>query len=151
MSLKVNPDWWDTPQHNITEGVFTPIGADATRVAALLSGELDLAYPVPLQDIRRVDASPDLRVLQGPELRTIFLGMDQYRDEMLDMPGSGKNPFLDQRVRAAFAHAIDLEAIKRVVMRGASTPTGLMIAPPSMIRTSATTAVLFNCMAPSRK
>ena len=45
------------------------------------------------------------------------------------MPGSGKNPFKDMRVRAAFAHAIDLDAIHRVVMRGASTPTGLMVAP----------------------
>ena len=49
-------------------------------------------------------------MLEGPELRTIFLGMDQWREELLDMPGSGKNPFLDQRVREAFAHAIDLDA-----------------------------------------
>ncbi len=98
-------------------------------MAALLSGEIDLMYPVPLQDIKRLEGDPNVEVLQGPELRTIFLGMDQYRDELLDMPGSGKNPFKDQRVREAFAHAIDLDAIQRVVMRGASTPTGLMIAP----------------------
>ena len=109
--------------------MFTPIANDATRVAALLSGEIDLMYPVPLQDIRRLESDANVEVLQGPELRTIFLGMDQWRDELLDMPGSGKNPFKDQRVRAAFAHAIDLDAIQRVVMRGASTPTGLMIAP----------------------
>jgi peptide/nickel transport system substrate-binding protein len=86
-------------------------------------------YPVPLQDIRRLEGDANVEVLQGPELRTIFLGMDHWRDELLDMPGSGKNPFKDQRVRAAFAHALDLDAIHRVVMRGASTPTGLMIAP----------------------
>jgi peptide/nickel transport system substrate-binding protein len=123
--------WWNQANRidNVDRAVFTPIANDATRVAALLSGEIDLMYPVPLQDIHRLESDPNVEVLQGPELRTIFLGMDQWRDELLDMPGSGKNPFKDQRVRAAFAHAIDLDAIHRVVMRGASTPTGLMIAP----------------------
>ncbi len=114
---------------NVTRAVFTPIPNNATRVAALLSGEIDLMYPVPLQDIPRLDADANVEVLQGPELRTIFLGFDHWRDELLDMPGSGKNPFKDARVRRAFAHAIDTTAIQRVVMRGASTPTGLMIAP----------------------
>ncbi|MEM7021332.1 MAG: ABC transporter substrate-binding protein [Pseudomonadota bacterium] len=129
--LEPNTEWWDHENRvdNIDQAIFTPIGNDATRVAALLSGEIDLMYPVPLQDINRLQGDPNVEVLEGPELRTIFLGMDQYRDESLDMPGSGKNPFLDQRVREAFAHAIDLNAIQRVVMRGASTPTGLMIAP----------------------
>ena len=40
-------------QHNLTKAVFTPISNDATRVAALLSGEIDLMYPVPLQDVKR--------------------------------------------------------------------------------------------------
>jgi peptide/nickel transport system substrate-binding protein len=129
--LEPNEDWWNHENRtdNIGRAVFTPIANDATRVAALLSGEIDLMYPVPLQDIRRLEGDPNVEVPQGPELRTIFLGMDQWRDELLDMPGSGKNPFKDQRVRAAFGHALDLDAIQRVVMRGASTPTGLMIAP----------------------
>jgi peptide/nickel transport system substrate-binding protein len=114
---------------NVTEAIFTPIPNNATRVAALLSGEIDLMYPVPLQDIPRLEGDRNVGVLQGPELRTIFLGFDQWRDELLDMPGSGKNPFKDVRVRKAFAHALDLNAIQRVVMRGASTPTGLMLAP----------------------
>ncbi len=129
--LEPNTDWWNQANRtdNLDRAIFTPISNDATRVAALLSGEIDLMYPVPLQDIKRLESDPDVEVLQGPELRTIFLGMDQWRDEALDMPGSGKNPFKDQRVREAFAHAIDLDAIQRVVMRGASTPTGLMVAP----------------------
>ena len=114
---------------NVTKAIFTPIPNNATRVAALLSGEIDLMYPVPLQDVPRLEKDPSVEVLQGPELRTIFLGFDQWRDEMLDMKGSGKNPFKDVKVRKAFAHAIDTKAIQRVVMRGASTPTGLMIAP----------------------
>lgn len=124
-------NWWgnDTKTHNVTKAVFTPISNDATRVAALLSGEIDLMYPVPLQDVKRVNANPATRVIEGPELRTIFLGFDQWRDELLDMPGSGKNPFKDARVRKAFYQAIDIQAIKRVVMRGASRPTALMVAP----------------------
>ena len=123
--------WWNQANRtdNVTRAEFTPIANDATRVAALLSGEIDLIYPVPLQDIKRLEGDGNIDVLQGPELRTIFLGFDHFRDELLDMPGSGKNPFKDVKVRKAFAHAIDTSAIQRVVMRGASTPTGLMIAP----------------------
>jgi len=129
--LKPFEDYWNKEQmeSNVTTATFTPIPNNATRVAALLSGEIDLMYPVPLQDVPRLERNADVEVMQGPELRTIFLGMDQWRDESLDMPGSGKNPFKDVRVRKAFAHAIDTKAIQRVVMRGASTPTGLMIAP----------------------
>ena len=126
--LVPNPNWWNTPQHNLTKAIFQPIGNNATRVAALLSGEIDLMYPVPLQDIARLESTSGVTALQGPELRTIFLGFDQHRDELMDMPGSGKNPFRDVRVRKAFYQAIDIEAIHRVVMRKASKPTGLMIA-----------------------
>ena len=127
--FKVNPNWWRKPEHNLKEIVFTPIGNDATRVAALLSGEVDIIEPVPLQDIARVDASPNAQVLKGPEIRTIFLGMDQTRDELLYSSVKGKNPFKDVRVLEAFYRAIDIEAIKTRVMRGLSTPSALMIAP----------------------
>jgi peptide/nickel transport system substrate-binding protein len=129
--LEPNKDYWNKNgvQHNLTKVVFTPIANDATRVAALLSGEIDLMYPVPLQDVKRLENDPKAYALEGPELRTIFLGFDQWRQESLDMTGTGKNPFLDRKVRQAFYHAININAIKRVVMRNASTPTGLMIAP----------------------
>jgi len=127
--FKVNPNWWRKPEHNLKEIIFTPIGSDATRVAALLSGEVDIIEPVPIQDIARVNASPNAKVLQGPELRTIFLGMDQTRDELLYSNVKGKNPFKDVRVREAFFKAIDIELIKTRVMRGLSTPSALMIAP----------------------
>jgi peptide/nickel transport system substrate-binding protein len=67
--------------------------------------------------------------MQAPELRTIFLGMDQSRNELLQSNVKGKNPFKDKRVRQAFYQAIDVNAIQKTVMRGASAPTGLMIAP----------------------
>ncbi|MEQ8964211.1 MAG: ABC transporter substrate-binding protein [Azospirillaceae bacterium] len=124
-----NPAWWDTPTHNLTEVVFQPIGSDSTRVAALLSGEMDMVYPIPLQDLQRVDSNDGTRALTGPELRTIFLGMDQARDELLHSSVEGANPFQDQRVREAFYRAIDIQAIQRVVMRGQSQPTAAMVAP----------------------
>jgi peptide/nickel transport system substrate-binding protein len=124
-----NFNHWDKLESNLDEVVFTPIGNDATRVAALLSGESDLMEPVPLQDVERVKASPNLTVLQGAELRTIFLGMDQKRDELLNSSVKGKNPFKDKRVRQAFYQAIDEDTIKARVMRGAASPTALMIGP----------------------
>jgi peptide/nickel transport system substrate-binding protein len=127
--FKANPNWWRKPDHNIKEIIFTPIGSDATRVAALLSGEVDVIEPVPTQDISRVDSNPNTQVLKGPEIRTIFLGMDQARDELLYSNIKGKNPFKDIRVREAFFKAIDVELIKTRVMRGLSTPSALMIAP----------------------
>ena len=127
--LTRNFNWWGKNEGNIDEVVFTPIGNDATRVAALVSGEVDVMEPVPLQDVDRVKSSPGLTVLQGPELRTIFLGMDQKRDELLFSNVKGKNPFKDHRVRQAVYQAIDIETIKSRVMRNAATPTALMIGP----------------------
>lgn len=127
--LTPNAAWWDKPEHNLTEVVFTPIKASATRVAALISGEVDMVYTVPLQDVERISKAEGRKVLQGPELRTIFLGMDQARDELEGSNIKGKNPFKDVRVRQAVYQAIDVEAIKARVMRGASAPTGLMYGP----------------------
>jgi peptide/nickel transport system substrate-binding protein len=129
-TLVRNLNYWDKSiETNIDEVIFTPIGNASTRVAALLSGEIDMMEPVPVQDIGRLSAAPNIKVLQAPELRTIFLGMDQSRNELLFSNVKGKNPFKDKRVRQAFYQAIDINAIQKTVMRGASAPTGLMAAP----------------------
>nr|WP_244494807.1 ABC transporter substrate-binding protein [Bosea sp. Root483D1] len=127
--FKFNENYWKKIDGNIKEIIFTPISSDATRVAALLSGEVDVIEPVPIQDIQRVNASGNAQVLTGPELRTIFLGFDQTRDELLESSVKGKNPFKDVKVRQAFYQAVDIETIKSRVMRGLSTPSPLMIAP----------------------
>lgn len=124
-----NGTYWGTIEGNVQNVEYTPIGNDATRVAALLSGQVDVIEPVPLQDVARINGSGKAKVLQGPELRTIFLGMDQKRDELLHSNVKGKNPFKDKRVRQAFYQAIDINGIQRVVMRGASGPTALMVGP----------------------
>lgn len=124
-----NGSYWGKIEGNVTEVVFTPIGNDATRVAALLSGEVDVMEPVPVQDIDRVNSSANTRAITGPELRTIFLGMDQKRDELLYSNVKGKNPFKDKRVRQAFYQAIDIKGIKKTVMRGASNPSAQLVGP----------------------
>ncbi|GLS15758.1 ABC transporter substrate-binding protein [Hydrogenophaga electricum] len=124
-----NGSYWGRIEGNVVNVEYTPIGSDATRVAALLSGQVDVIEPVPLQDVARINASGKSRVMQGPELRTIFLGMDQKRDELLYSSVKGKNPFKDRRVRQAFYQAIDIQGIQRTVMRGASRPTALMVGP----------------------
>ncbi len=124
-----NPTYWGKIEGNVQEVIFTPISNPATRVAALVSGEIDVMEPVPVQDVARINASPNARVIAGPELRTIFLGMDQKRDELLYSSVKGKNPFKDKRVRQAFYQAIDINGIQRTVMRGASRPTALMVGP----------------------
>jgi peptide/nickel transport system substrate-binding protein len=121
--------WWDKPKHNLTEVNFTPIQSDATRTSSLLSGALDATVNVPLQDVARINSSGNFAVVQGPELRTIFLGMDQFRDDLLYSDVKGKNPFKDIRVRKALYQAIDVEGIKRSVMRGVSWPAGMVLSP----------------------
>jgi peptide/nickel transport system substrate-binding protein len=127
--FKPNPNWWGKPEHNLTEVIFTTIKSDATRVAALLSGEIDMMDPVPVQDVERIKSNASTDVLSGPELRTIFLNMDQMRDELLYSSVKGKNPFKDARVRKAFYQAIDIEAIKSRVMRNLATPSAILISP----------------------
>jgi peptide/nickel transport system substrate-binding protein len=124
-----NGNYWGKIDGNVDEVIFNVIGNDSTRVAALLSGEVDVMEPVPVQDVARVQANSALKVLQGPELRVIFLGMDQKRDELLFSSVKGKNPFKDKRVRQAFYQAIDIEAIKSRVMRGAATPVAVLLPP----------------------
>jgi peptide/nickel transport system substrate-binding protein len=128
-SFQRNGSYWGKIEGNVVDVEYTPIGNDATRVAALLSGQVDVIEPVPLQDVQRINASGKSKVMQGPELRTIFLGMDQKRDELLYSSVKGKNPFKDKRVRQAFYQAIDIQGIQRTVMRGASAPTALMVGP----------------------
>jgi peptide/nickel transport system substrate-binding protein len=126
---KPNPNWRDKPEHNLDEVIFQTIKSDATRVAALLSGDIDMMDPVPVQDIERIKSSPNATVLTGPELRTIFLNMDSFRDELLYSNIKGKNPFKDARVRKAVYQAIDMEAIHTKVMRGMSVNSALLISP----------------------
>jgi peptide/nickel transport system substrate-binding protein len=129
--LKRNEAYWGNGEVpvGISDITYVVIKADPTRVAALLSGEVDFVQDVPPQDIDRLEKTPNLKVNVGPENRTIFFGMDVASPELKISNIKGKNPFADKRVRQAIDMAIDREAIKRAVMRGKSVPAGI-IAPP---------------------
>ncbi|WP_135466885.1 ABC transporter substrate-binding protein [Crenalkalicoccus roseus] len=128
--LARNPDWWGWREEgnrgNVTEIVFRPIASDATRIAALLSGEVDFVLDPPLQDLARLRNAPNVKVLEGPEIRTLYIVFDVGRDELLYSDVKGRNPFRDLRVRQALYHAIDIQAIHRATMRGQSVPTGTL-------------------------
>ena len=100
----------------------------ATRVAALISGEMDVVQPVPVQDWKRLEDAKGVKPLTAPEARAIFIGMDQDRDELLFSDVKGKNPFKDIRVREAVVLAVDTKAINEKIMRGAAKPLGSLIA-----------------------
>ncbi|MDN3921868.1 ABC transporter substrate-binding protein [Roseateles violae] len=122
---KRNPAWWNRHEGNVQDFVYLPIGNDATRLAALISGEIDLVLDPAPRDVARLRSLPGIKVLDGPENRLIFVGMDQGRDKLLyaKVPGDA-NPFKDQRMRRAMYQAIDIEAIRTKLMNGLSLPTG---------------------------
>jgi peptide/nickel transport system substrate-binding protein len=129
--LKKNPDWWGLKEepHNIDRIVFTPIDNNATRVAALLSGEIDFLLDPPLQNLAQIERASGLKTAQVPQIRTIFFGLAQKRKELLHSNVKGKNPFADKRVRQAVYQAINIDAIHKKIMRGLSVPAGMLIAP----------------------
>jgi peptide/nickel transport system substrate-binding protein len=126
-----NPDWWGFERypHNIDRIEYTPIADPKERLAALLHGDLDLLIDPPSTAFDRIERTPGLKLAQAPELRTIWLGVDQDRGELRSSNIKGRNPFKDKRVRQAIYQAIDIETIRRDVMRGLSIPAGMLIAP----------------------
>ncbi|WP_055084734.1 ABC transporter substrate-binding protein [Jannaschia donghaensis] len=129
--LEANPDYWGVGEFPLgyTTIEYTPIQNAATRVAALLSGEVDFIQDVPVQDLGRVGETGGLVVKTAPQNRVIFLGMNMGADDIERDNVDGANPFADVNVRRAMNLAINRDAIRQVVMRGQSQPAG-MIAPP---------------------
>jgi peptide/nickel transport system substrate-binding protein len=112
--------------------IFRPITSPGPRVAALLSGDVDLIENVPIQDLQRIKGTAEYKVVQGLSARVIYLHFD-YIDDL--PPGvaetGGKNPFRDKRVREAISEAIDREAIVARIMGGVAMPAGELL-PPMM-------------------
>jgi peptide/nickel transport system substrate-binding protein len=129
VTMAVNADWWDKHQGNVTQVIYTPITQAGTRVAALLSGDVDMLTDIPPQDVARLRADGKLKILEGPEVRTIYLAPDLGSPELKYSNVKGKNPFADKRVRQAMSLAIDRAAIQRNIMRGMSIPAAIMVAP----------------------
>jgi peptide/nickel transport system substrate-binding protein len=129
--LKANPNYWGVGQFplDVSEIIYTPIQSAATRVAALLSGEVDFIQDVPVQDLKRVADQSGLKVVTAAQNRVIFFGMNQGDADLETDNVDGKNPFADVRVRRAMNMAINRDAIKKVVMRDQSSPTNVIMPP----------------------
>ena len=118
--LQANPNYWgaDIYPNQVSEIIYTPIQSSATRVAALLSGEVDIIQDVPVQDLGRVGATDGLKVVTAAQNRVIFFGVDNV-----------DGPTADVRVRQAMNMAINRDAIQQIVMRDQSDPTGVIMPP----------------------
>jgi peptide/nickel transport system substrate-binding protein len=131
--LVAHRDWWGhragVNEGNLDGVVMLPIKSNATRLAALLSGEVDFLLDPPTQDVARLRAAPALKVMEGGDLRVQYVAFDLFRDDLLHGNAGGRNPFKDLRVRQAVAHAIDAEAIRSKVMRGFARPAGTILTP----------------------
>ena len=129
--LEQSPDYWGKGRFplEVTEIVYTPIQNAATRVAALLSGEIDFIQDVPVQDLGRVRRAGGLAVRTAPQNRVIFFGLNQGGKDLESDNIDGRNPFADRRVRQAMNIAINRDAIRKVVMREQSRPAGVIMPP----------------------
>ena len=108
-------DYWDKAG-NIEEIVLSPIKNDATRVAALLSGDVDFIMPVPPQDLDRVESTDGLKLVTMSGSRIITFQLNQVR-----------NPALaDPKVRLAMAYAYDNNGVVEKIMNGFATAAGQM-------------------------
>lgn len=126
--LTQNENYWGIGQFplEVTEIIYTPIQNAATRVAALLSGEVDFIQDVPVQDLDRVANTDGLIVKTAPQNRVIFFGMNMGAADIANDNVDGANPLADVRVRRAMNMAINRDAIQQVVMRGQSQPAGMV-------------------------
>lgn len=130
--LTKSTKWWGIQEnnaHNVDRLIFTPVSNASTRVAALLSGELDFVLDTPVQDLARIRRTPGLTVQSTPEVRAIFMGLDTGRAELRSSNIKGKNPFADIRVRQAMNMAVDRKAIVQRIMRGMAEPAGMLLSP----------------------
>ncbi|MFN8897114.1 MAG: ABC transporter substrate-binding protein [Pseudomonadota bacterium] len=134
--LERHPGWWGwaDPAHarrngNLKEVQFLPIRSDATRLAALTSGEVDLVLDPPYQDIARLKADSRMTLAQTADIGQQYLTFDQARDELEFSDVKGRNPFKDLRVRRAVYHAINVPLIIDKVLRGQAVPTGAFLSP----------------------
>lgn len=122
--------WWGEKEHNITRAEFTPIQNPATAVAALLSGDVEMINPVPIQDAARLKERDGVKVIDGIEARVIMLGFPHQAEELKYGNDAGKpNPFKDAKVRAAVGHAVNVDAILKTIMRGAAEPASQLVSP----------------------
>ncbi len=125
-----NPHYWGPPPA-WDRVIYRPISNAATRVAALLAGDVDLIEDPPTDDLERLRKDPKLTVETKASNRIIYVALDQNGDTTPGIQGTnGKNPLLDRRVREALSLAIDRDALVARTMGGVGTPAGQLLPYP---------------------
>ena len=117
--LEAFDDYW-AGEGEIETVTFRPITNPATRTAALLTGEVDVIQDLAVRDVGRVEREDGFEVKTRPSLLNLVLAMD-FREESPTI--EGENPMTDRRVREAIARAVNVDAIKQIVMNGLSNPS----------------------------
>lgn len=112
---------WD----NVTFRIFKNSSA---RVAAMLSGGVDMIENIPTADTRRLEGSDVVNVVKVTGNRLMYLHMDQDREQSPFAKGAdGKNPLVKPEIRRALSVAINREAIIDRIMDGQGTPAGQVV------------------------
>jgi peptide/nickel transport system substrate-binding protein len=128
-----NPDYWG-PKAEWDRVVFRPITQDASRLAALMNGDVDIIDYPPTPDLPRLkQAGSRFAVSEIPSDRVIYIQLS-FRDiepfvRNADGSPATINPLRDVRVRRAMSLAINREAIKDRIMGGAALPTSNIVPP----------------------
>ena len=125
-----NPHYWGTPPawDKVTYRFITN---PASRIAALLSGDVDLIEDPPTEDLPRLRNNAGIRVVTKASNRVIYAALDQHGEQSPGISGTGnKNPLLDHRVREAMSLALDRKAIVERVMGGIATPAAQLLPYP---------------------
>ncbi|WP_425995045.1 ABC transporter substrate-binding protein [Afipia sp. DC4300-2b1] len=114
--LERNPDYWEPKKPYLDKIVFKVIPDAAARAAAIEKGEVQYAAfnPVPFRDVERLAKLPAIKVETG--------GYD-WLSPVLYFDLNVENTYLkDVRVRQAIAHAVDKDALAKVVWYGYGKP-----------------------------
>ena len=126
-----NPYYWG-PKPEWDKVIYRPISNPASRVAALLAGDVDLIEDPPTDDLPRLMKDKKLRIQETPSVRVIYIALNQSKSVPAGMSGTdGKNPLQDKRVREALSLAINRKAIVARIMGGVAKPAGNLLAYPA--------------------
>ncbi len=129
--LARNDDYWG-PKSAWAKVTFRPLTNAASRVAALLAGDVDLIEDPPTADLARLRKEPKVGLAEAVSSRVIYIALDQFAEPSPGIPDTkGKNPLKDKRVREALSHAIDRKGIVDKIMEGVGQPAGDLLPAPA--------------------